>query len=386
MIAGEAIFSLPFHVPRFFRPQVLAEFQLTNTALGDAFAVYGFTAMLAYFPGGLLADRFAPRALLTASLAATAAGGFYFATRPGPLGLTLLYGYWGITTILLLWGAMIRATREWGGALEQGRAFGLLDAGRGLVAALLSTVALALLRFDGLGTVILFYSAITLLAAILCWLTVPPAPLLATTLQPGWPPRCVWWQAVIVVCAYCGYKGLDYYALLGHQLLGLTSLQASEWFSATAYLRPVAAVAAGWVADRYGAGRTVIGLFALGLCCYALLALSGSASVLWWSANLLVTILAVYGLRGVYFALLEETQVDAARTGFAVGVISLVGYTPDIFFAPVVGRVLDAAPGLVGFRALCGLLAVISAAGWWAAQRLRGSSRLSFTTRGVPPN
>ena len=73
IIAGEIVFGLPFHTARFFRPTLLEAFGFTNTELGDLFAVYGITAMLSYFPGGALADRFPARSLLTASLFATAA-------------------------------------------------------------------------------------------------------------------------------------------------------------------------------------------------------------------------------------------------------------------------------------------------------------------------
>lgn len=146
VLAGELIFSLPFHLPRYFRVSVLAGLDLSNTALGAVFAVYGVTALLAYFPGGALADRLPPRTLMALSLLATAASGLYLATLPGPGGLAWLYGYWGVTTILLFWAAMLRATRAWGGEHAQGLAFGLLDGGRGLVAALGATVAVALDR------------------------------------------------------------------------------------------------------------------------------------------------------------------------------------------------------------------------------------------------
>ena len=133
--AGEMIFSLPFHITRYFRPTVLDVFDLSNTDLGDVFAVYGITAMLAYFPGGVIADRFSAKKLITISLFVTALGGLYMAQIPGYMGLTFLFGYFGITSILLLWAALIRATRDWGGHMAQGEAFGLLDGGRGLVAA-----------------------------------------------------------------------------------------------------------------------------------------------------------------------------------------------------------------------------------------------------------
>ena len=80
IFAGEAIFTLPYHVTRFFRPTFLEVFQLSATELGVAQSAYGFIAMAAYFFGGPLADRFESRKLLAGSLWATALGGLYLAT------------------------------------------------------------------------------------------------------------------------------------------------------------------------------------------------------------------------------------------------------------------------------------------------------------------
>ena len=80
-------------------------------------------------------------------------------------------------------------------------------------------------------------------------------------------------------------------------------------------------------------------------------------------ANLALSVAAVYGLRGVYFAAMEEARVPVQHTGGAVGLISVVGYTPDIFFAPIAGRLLDASPGLAGHQHYFLLLAGIAAIG-----------------------
>ena len=85
------IFFLPFVIARVFRPTLLDVFRLTNLELGIAFSIYGFVAMLAYFPGGPLADRYAPRKLMTLALAATSIGGLVMASIPndsGSVGLT----------------------------------------------------------------------------------------------------------------------------------------------------------------------------------------------------------------------------------------------------------------------------------------------------------
>ena len=397
VVAGEMIFALPFHVPRYFRASLLASFELSNTALGDIFAVYGVTAMLAYFPGGVLADRLPARGLLIGSLLATAVGGVYLASVPGPTGLAVLYGYWGITTILLFWAAMIRATREWGGVHAQGRAFGILDGGRGLAAAVFATLGVACFSYfaarsgaepvldadarrRALRAVIVYYTFATVVAALLVWRWLPPdsgdgaarprfngGELLEVLRLPA-----VWLQALVVIAAYCGYKGLDNYALYAHQVLGFSETKAAGLGAASAYLRPCAALAAGLLADRIGIARSVVLLFATLVVVYGLLGLLDfdTPTHLLIYGNLLVSCAAVFALRGVYFALLQESAVPARLTGAAVGLVSLVGYTPDIFFAAVAGRLLDAAPGAAGHQHYFILLVLIAIIGLVAAALL----------------
>lgn len=395
--AGEMIFSLPFHVARYFRPSFLEGFGLTNAALGDVFAVYGVAAMLSYFPGGVLADRWSPRRLMSLSLVATAAGGLYLATFPDAVGLAWLFGYWGVTTILLFWAPMIRATRRWGGE-TQGRAFGVLDGGRGLAAAAVATLAVmvfgvaASMAADALGhagvpggmggderraalrAVILFYGVATAASAWLVLRFVPDDER-ATGDLPGagalagigtvLARRDVWLQAGVVAFAYCGYKGLDNYSLYVNQVLGLGELEAAGFTATAAYLRPIAAVSAGLLADRVQASRAIAGLFGVLVGAYAFLFVAAPTPVFvpLLTADLLVTFVAVFGLRGVYFALLEEARVPPRATGAAVGVVSVVGYTPDVFFAPVAGRLLDATPGVGGHQHYFLLLAAIALAG-----------------------
>lgn len=391
ILAGEAVFSLPFHIPRFFRPSVLEAFGISNTALGDAFAIYGLTAMLSYVPGGWLADRYPARRLIVVGLLATALGGLYLASFPGPVGLRWLYGWWGVTTILLFWAAMIRATREWGGAQRQGRAFGLLEGGRGALAAASAGVAVLVLaaalgsatpehaqRVTAVREVILFYTGLTAAIALICALGLPRGAAHASgglRAAPGLADLYngrLWLQAAVVVCAYCGYKALDYYTLYLVKGFGLDEVAAAGQMAAAAWLRPLAAVVAGLLADHYRPSRALLGLFALGATCALALATLTPTTALrgLLLAQVLLSVAAVYALRGVYFALLEETAVPHARTGLAVGLVSVIGFTPDVFFAPLAGRLLDADPGLPGLQQLFLLLALIGLLGLCTATAL----------------
>ena len=119
------IFALPFHVNRFFRPSLLEEFQYTNYMMGIAFTTYGITALICYFPGGYIADKFNARKLLSLSLILTSLGGILLLFYNNFFFLCLIYGYWGITSILFCWSALIKATKIVGGN-RQGLSFGVL--------------------------------------------------------------------------------------------------------------------------------------------------------------------------------------------------------------------------------------------------------------------
>jgi hypothetical protein len=80
-------------------------------------------------------------------------------------------------------------------------------------------------------------------------------------------------------------------------------------------------------------------------------------------ANIFVTFFAVFALRGIYYALLEETRTPKHLTGASVAVIAFVGYTPEAFFGPVTGRILDANPGVPGHLNYFAFLAAVSVAG-----------------------
>jgi len=359
VIAGELVFGLAFNIPRFFRPTMLEVFGFTNTQLGDMFAVYGVAAMLAYFPGGALADKFSARSLIVLSLLSTSLGGAYMATIPGTTGMQILYGYWGLTTIFLFWGALIRATRDWGGNKSQGVAFGVLEGGRGLVAAVAALVGVNVLAFYmpenvrlataderelGLQMIILLYSLLTFFAAVFVWFAIPQEkrgsdvefnPLTGMGVVLRRP--IIWAQAAIIVCAYCCFKGLDNYSLYAVQVLGKDEVEGARLAAYGVWTRPVAAVLAGLIADRFNATRSI----------------------------------------GVMFGVLCTSYA----TWSVASPISLVGYTPDIFFGPISGRILDANPGQVGFQNYFIFLASIAAVGllmvtWLIWLRRHGGKKL----------
>lgn len=395
VMAGEGIFFLPFGLIRIFRPTFLQVFNLTNYELGLIFSVYGTVAMGAYLVGGPLADRFPARKLVSIAILMTALGGFYMATVPDFSGLQLLFGFWGLTTILLFWAAMIKATREWGGSDAQGKAYGFLDGGRGLVGAGLLTLLVALFAIvmpenpdlatpaeqtQALRSVIFTVIGFIAVVSILVWFFLKPeqasssAPQQFKWKQVGRVLRLptIWLQSIIIVCAYIGYKVTDDISLYANEVMGYDEVESASFGTLSMWVRPIAAILAGIVADRMNMSRTIMicfGIMALGAFGLGAGLLEPGAGVLFTSL-VITTSVGIFSLRSLYFAITQEGKVPLAYTGTVVGVISLIGYTPDIFMGPLMGNLLDANPGPLGhqyvFLLLGGtsLLGIATAAGF----------------------
>ena len=400
--AGEAVFLLPFVLARVFRPTFLDVFGVTNLQLGTVFSLYGIVAMVSYFAGGPLADRFSARQLMTAALFATGLGGVVLTRIPSVRIMNILWAFWGLTTVFLFWAAMLRATREWGGATSQGRAYGLLDGGRGLFAALIASftvlVFAAALPNDvaaatpeqsaaAFRTVIWVFTCFVLGIALLVWVVVPdiapqndlgnqPKLSLDGILEASRMPA-VWLQAVIVMCAYVGYKATDDFSLLARDALDFDEVAASAIGTLSFWIRAITAVAAGYLGDRIDSSKVIAWGFAI-LVAGSLLIASGAVvpGVAWMLITTIVaTSVGIYAIRGVYFALLAEGAVPLTFTGSAIGVVSFVGFTPDIFMGPLMGILLDSSPGVLGHQHVFASVAAFGVVGFLATIAFRHTTR-----------
>ena len=84
----------------------------------------------------------------------------------------------------------------------------------------------------------------------------------------------------------------------------------------------------------------------------------------------LLIALFTYGVRGIFWATLDECDVSASTRGLAVGLISLLAYTPDIYVPMVQSWALANWSGQQGFQVYYGLFGASSLVGFVAARRL----------------
>ena len=150
-----------------------------------------------------------------------------------------------------------------------------------------------------------------------------------------------------------------------YDVLNFTDKEAAYFTALGTYLRPVSAVLAGFIADKIAPTKTIFTLFAILAAAYNAILFStpSSVAVSIILTGLVVSFATVFALRGVYFALLEESNITRSETGIVVGLVSVIGYSPDIFFGPISGRILDASPGAEGHQVYFLLLTFFAVVG-----------------------
>ena len=400
-VAAGGIYPL-LYLRQNFEISMLETFGITATQLGQVNAILGVLFVVTYLPSGWLADRIAPRYLMSFSLLFAGLLGLWFSSIPSFGELQLIYAGWGIATGLTFWSAHIKAVAVIAQKDEQGRFFGILDGGRGLVEALLATVAIASFAYwlDGAGQstgaalrkVIWLYVGNMLVLAPIVYFVIDDNP----REKPGRDsaPRArlledlklilsrveIWLAALCIMAGYQLFFATYAFSAYLQQNFGMTAVAVGMITVAKLWMRPIGAIGAGFIGDYLNREKVLAILLVLGSAALASLAVvpQGIASGL-----ILVVVLAIglvtYAVRGIYWATLESCAVSDRVKGLAIGTISLIAYAPDIYLPLIRGALVDALPGRTGYGfyftgiAAFGLVGAIAAWGLMRIAAQRGA-------------
>jgi MFS family permease len=337
---------------------------------------------------------------LSLSLFFTAIGGFWMTLIPSILTLKILYAFWGVSTILLFWASLIKATRQWGNKHNQGLSFGLLDGGRGFFAASIALFGATILTYffpekgvevtytnkvETLQYIIGTITAIVFLVALFVWKTIPKEfekfereKEFQFNFKKAFSlmkQKKVIFHSIIIFCAYCSYKLTGVYGTYAKDVWNYSLEEATYFAVFIQYLRPIAAISIGWIADKYLPSKIIVPSFSVLIFASAI---SGfgffNAQPVFLSFTIFIFMaLGTYSLRGLYFAIIEETKTPIQMTGTLVGIISVIGFTPDIFMSLFIGYMLGEKPSLTEYQHLFTIFTLIPIIGLIAALGFRKS-------------
>lgn len=386
--ASSIVFEIPYLSWTFY-DAMQESLKLTNGQMGSLMTVYGISALICRFPGGWLADVVPERILLTISLSATGILGLFVILHPPYVLCLVLWACMGITAVLPMWAAIIKATRRLGDSDVQNRLFGVLESGRsaipmlyclGVVAIFNAVVAKSGSEVIGLNVGIVSFCSLMFVSAILIWIAYKPKKgesktLKGETTAVGWSDvkkviklPGVWLLAGIIFSSYLVYISLSYITPYTTDIYGASTSTAAVLSAIRTYgIGIFGALIAGFIADKAGSTTKVIAvsfvLIAAGLMSF-FVAPVGSR-YLWVAIIIMMTVAFIIFIpRGIYFAIIDEIGIPVKYTGAAVGVASFIGFSPDMFAYSIIGSWLDNNPGIEGYHKAFMFMAAVSLLGF----------------------
>lgn len=366
---GTVVYNVPFLRYLMYDP-IKDALQFSHTQMGNMMGVYGLTALISYWPGGWMADRIPARYLLSISYLASGLVGIWFAAFPSYTACLIIHGVWGIATSLTFWPALLKATNDLAPRDELGRFYGLLESGRGILTIITVYFGVWIFSFyddkvQGMSIVINILNAMCLVAVPMTWfwfkdpVELKPNPSLAKDIAAVIKSPWIWCVSLIVLSTYSSLVLGTYFTPYMTEILGISAVTigflSTIWIYGSQF---IAAPLGGIISDKLGARPAVMmilfGIFML----ISVVAVMAPAKASMFALMVILAAglyCAIYAIRGIYFAVLEDLKVPPAIIGSALGFASLVGFAPDAFLYPAAGMILDAYPGVTGYKILFAL-------------------------------
>lgn len=386
-LAGGIITKLPYLRETYMEPLSQAT-GATYTQLGIIMSAYGIVNFICYFPGGVIADKFSCKTLIIISCFGTALAGLWYWTMPSFIWLVVIHAVFAITTVFTFWAAMVKSINRLGDAEEQGRLFGLLEGGRGLIGTLVAfgSVAVFGMAADSIGgmkNAILYYSVLMAVAGVLACIFLENDKPTATAAGSAKPlnkkdfmevvkmPR-VWLCGALGICNYSALIFHGYVTGYLSNAFGLSDTVVGNLSVIRTYvMMMLGAFVAGFIADKIGSRIKMIKWAFVGMAVFAALYVlipTHGAGVPLVVCNFVVYGLFLYSIKAMYFSTIDEVLVPKRLAGTASGIISLCTYAPEMFLYTVSGNIVDKYVGtatpLKGYHICFIMMAVLSVIGF----------------------
>ena len=356
MLSMNTIYVLPYLSYQFYTPLQEAMGLIGREAdYGRLLNLYGIANVLLYLPGGWVADRFDAKKLLVFSMVATGALGIWESFFPSYALLTVIYIMFAVTTVLTYWSSSVKCINIIAGD-EQGGMFGMLEAGRGVVGILITSLFVFLYtKFQSMFGVVFSCGVIMVLVGVALAIFMP------NTAQEGASNTTL---AASMKAYGKAFSNPTTYLLAGMIFTGSLVLAACSYFAP--YLERVIEVDQNTVLIFQNYNRLICQIVAAGLAAflaskmgrstrpiiYAGILLLISCIVLCFFPGqagmmipvLIIMILVTIGVcvyRALYYAVVDESGCPTNTVGSIIGIASILGFCPDMFFTTLCGSWLD---------------------------------------------
>ncbi|WP_066495189.1 MFS transporter [Abyssisolibacter fermentans] len=374
ILGGGTIYKLASIKDAFYIP-MQEQFGLSHTQIGVAMGLYGTIGTFGYFISMYLSDRFSKKILLPVGLIGVGCVGLYLSTFPNYNGLLVTFALLAVFDTVIYWPVLLKAVRLLGNKDEQGRMFGFLEAGRGVIDTIVAFSALGLFALLGKGAAglrgaIYLYSIAPIVIGIISYFLLEDDKIpgieegnkkvnkdkivLSGVIKALKMPE-IWIVSMNIFSVYAVYIGLTYFIPFLKDIYGLPVTLVGAYGIINQYgLKMIGGPVGGFLADKKfkSASKFLRVAFAVAAIAMTVILFLPHKSMNIYS-GMTVTLgfgAIIFAMRAVFFAPVEEVQVPREISGAAMSIASFIGYAPYMFMYTVYGSILDKNPGMSGYN------------------------------------
>ncbi|MCW9710080.1 MFS transporter [Avibacterium sp. 21-586] len=397
VLGGGTIYKLSSIKDVFYVP-MQQDWGLTNTEIGLGFTYYAIVQTIGYFFSMYLADRFSKKYLLPAGLIGVALCGAYLATLPSFLGYVCAFAGLALFGEVVYWPVLLKAVRLLGTKEEQGRLFGFLEAGRGIVDVIVASGALGVFVLFGEGKAgmqagIIYYTIVTAAVGIITYFLVDNDDQIVLSEQDQSADAKVfsgilhvikdlntWLAALVIFFVYSTYTGLTYFIPFLKDIYGLPVALVGAYGIINQYgLKMVGGPVGGFLSDKVFHSPLKYLRFAflvavIGMLLFIQLPHESMNVYLGMTATLGFGAI-IFTQRAVFFAPMEEVGAGREYAGSSMALGCLIGYMPSMFGYTLYGYILDNYSGISGYNKVFYIMALFSLLGFvcasWLVKRIK---------------
>lgn len=397
ILGGGTIFKLSSMKDVFYVP-MQDDWGLTNTQIGFGFTVYAAVQTIGLFSSLYIADRFSKKILLPAGLIGVGLCGAYLTTLPPFSGYLIAFGAMAFFGEVVYWPVLLKAVRLLGNRDEQGRMFGFLEAGRGVVDVLIASGALfVFVQFGegkaGMQAGLVYYTLITIIVGIITYFivdaddrTIPQDDedvnkQIFKGIKNVVKSPNLWLASFCIFFVYSAYCGLTYFIPFLKDIYALPVALVGAYGIINQYgLKMVGGPVGGYLADKISHSPVIYLKWTFLISAVAMLLFiqlpHDSMNVYLGMTATLGFGAIIFSQRAIFFAPMDEIGTPREFAGSAMAFGCIIGYMPSMFAYTLYGSLLDNFSGIHGYNYVFSVMVAFSLLGFICATLLTRRMKL----------
>lgn len=358
-------YSIPY-IKSIFYDGMLELTGVSNAQLGILMTIYGLGEVITPGIGGIIAEKYDYKKIILFFSMITSAACMLMAIVPSFQMTLIVWGILVFSTLFMIWGTWFKALRLLGPDSMQGRINGLFYGLGGLGYVVVNTISLYSYNIfakasvaSGMKAVFATFSALSFVLGIAVYFMLKYAGTfdqsheeeametgsILSELKIVARERGVWYFGGALFCMYSTNIAIQYFTPYFTNVLGAAVVFSGFLAIIRSYgMRAIGAPLGGVLADRIGSIAKVIIATTIGSLVLILLVIMMPLQLK--TVTILTIIMLLVSLFnnlgcGIQYAIVAETGIKKKYTAAAVGLGSMIGFSPDVFQHVLFGNFLD---------------------------------------------